>query len=319
MASSPPLVLGIDGGGTKTVAWLATLHTPEAPAKDILGRGIAGPGNPRAAGFEVAQVNIDAAIEAAFADAKLSREAAVAACFGLAGCGRAEEQQRVIDWAESRGIAYMLQVTTDAEPVLAAASADNCGIALICGTGSLAWGRNPQGETGRAGGWGYLIGDEGSGYAIALAGLRGAARQSDGRQPSAGLLQRMQEALAARSPEEFIGKVYSSEMTRQRLAGLASAVFDAALADAAAREILADAAVELAEMIRAVAERLGFQRDQYTLACAGGVLTRQPAYVEMLQAALGDCSREPRDTVLVHDPVQGAVALARRLAHISAG
>ncbi|MEX2027532.1 MAG: BadF/BadG/BcrA/BcrD ATPase family protein, partial [Pirellulaceae bacterium] len=132
--------------------------------------GTAGPGNPRAAGFDVAQSNINAAIEQAFADAKLPRESVSAACFGLAGCGREEEQERIRSWAGERRIAAVVQVTGDAEPILAAASPDNWGIALICGTGSLAWGRNQRGQTARCGGWGYLIGDDGSAYAIALAG-----------------------------------------------------------------------------------------------------------------------------------------------------
>src|SRR5262245_59230190 len=139
-----PLILGVDGGGTKTVAWLAPLD--DAQNSIILGRGQAGPGNPRAAGFDVAQANITAAIEAAFADAKLPVTTAAAACFGLAGAGRESEQTRIANWAMQRGIATRVRVVGDAEPILAAASPDNCGIALICGTGSLAWGRNRAGE-----------------------------------------------------------------------------------------------------------------------------------------------------------------------------
>jgi N-acetylglucosamine kinase-like BadF-type ATPase len=217
MTADTPLVLGIDGGGTKTVAWLA-LHKPEVQAKvgpdqqvesipslavqtgRVLGRGIAGPGNPRAAGFDVAQANIDAAIEQAFADARLPRQAVVAANFGLAGCGRADEQQRIKSWAEGRDIAQAIQVTGDAEPLLAAASPENWGIALICGTGSLAWGRNQRGQTARCGGWGYLIGDDGSAYAIAVAGLRAAVRAADGRGNPTVLLAHFLAQFAASEP-----------------------------------------------------------------------------------------------------------------------
>src|SRR5205823_15045021 len=141
-------------------AWLAPLD--DDPNTIVLGRGQAGSGNPRAAGFDAAQTNIASAIDAAFADAKLPLTTAAAACFGLAGAGREIEQQRIASWAEKHGIAQNVRVTGDAEPILAAASPENCGVALICGTGSLAWGRNRAGVIARAGGWGYLLGDEGS-------------------------------------------------------------------------------------------------------------------------------------------------------------
>ena len=113
------LVIGVDGGGTKTVAWLAPLED----GGDVLGRGQAGPGNPRAVGFETALANIDAAIDAAFAAAGLPRQTVTSACFGLAGAGRSSEQEHILAWAEQRGIAQRVRVTGDAEPILAAASA----------------------------------------------------------------------------------------------------------------------------------------------------------------------------------------------------
>src|SRR6187401_714303 len=133
MTNDSGIVLGIDGGGTKTVAWLAPLH--EGDQSVISGRGQAGPGNPRAAGFDTAQANIEGAIGAAFADACLPRRTVAAACFCLAGAGRPAEQERITAWATACGIASSVRVTGDAEPILAAAASDVRGIALICGTG----------------------------------------------------------------------------------------------------------------------------------------------------------------------------------------
>src|SRR5436190_14857564 len=127
MTQVPEIIIGVDGGGTKTIAWLAPLDDDTNTI--VLGRGQAGPGNPRAAGFDVAQANIAAAIEVAFADGKLPRAAAAAACFGLAGAGREIEQQRIASWAEQQSIAHTVRVTGDAEPILASASSDNVGIA----------------------------------------------------------------------------------------------------------------------------------------------------------------------------------------------
>jgi N-acetylglucosamine kinase-like BadF-type ATPase len=309
---SQDLVFGIDGGGTKTAAWLAPLE--DDGTGRILGRGQTGPGNPRAAGFETALNNIDAAIEAAFADAKLPRQAAVAACFALAGAGRPSEQQQITAWAQTRGIAQKIQVCGDAEAVLAAASPDNVGIALICGTGSLAWGRNQSGQTARCGGWGYLLGDEGSAYAIALAGLRAAVRAADSRGPLTALLARFQNELGAASPQDLIDRVYSPTLTRERLAGLAHIVFDAAERDTTAHEIMSTGAAQLAEMIVVLCRNLQLAAKSYPLALAGGVVVNEAYLRELLIGFLDYHQVPPASIVTVTDPVRGAIALARSAA-----
>jgi N-acetylglucosamine kinase-like BadF-type ATPase len=312
MTTDPPHVLGVDGGGTKTVAWLAPLVDDGAGA--IFGRGQSGPGNPRAAGFETAQANIEAAIAAAFADAGLPRTPVAAACFGLAGAGRLVEQERITAWATERQLAKCVRVTGDAEPILAAASPDNCGIALICGTGSLAWGRNRAGEVSRCGGWGYLLGDEGSGYAIARAGLQAAMRAADGRGPRTELLDLLGRELGAPSPSDLIERVYAPKMTRERLAGLAKVVFDAARTDPVAQAIVAAAAAELAEMIAVLSARLALRAGDYPLALAGSVVLNQPELQSQMQTELHHRGRAPGTMSLVHEPVRGAIALARKSA-----
>ena len=303
-------LLGVDGGGTKTVAWLAPVD--DATNTVVLGRGQSGVGNPRAVGFEAAQSSIAAAIEAAFADAKLPRQTVAGACFGLAGAGRAVEQERIAAWAKRTGLAESVVVTGDAQPVLAAASSDNVGIALICGTGSLAWGRNSAGEIARCGGWGYLLGDEGSAYWIAKAGLSAAMRSADGRGEPTVLLARFQEELRAASTDEMIEHVYSLRMTRERLAGLAPIVLEAANSDPTARQIIADAAGELANMVSLLAGQLSLA-PEYTLALTGGVLLNEAVLRERLLARLQTQADAPR-AVLVEEPVRGAVALARTAA-----
>jgi N-acetylglucosamine kinase-like BadF-type ATPase len=307
MTQALSLILGVDGGGTKTIAWLAPLD--DATNTVVLGRGQAGPGNPRAAGFETAQANIVAAIEATFADAKLPRTTAAAACFGLAGAGREIEQQRIASWAEQKGIAHTVRVTGDAEPILAAASPENVGVALISGTGSFAWGRNTAGETARSGGWGYLLGDEGSGYAI--------ARAADNRGRQTDLLPAFMNKLGVNSPQELVAKVYAPEMSRERLAELASVVFDLRTTDESAEQIVQSAADDLAAMVSTVAADLKLPSKGYDLAIAGGVLLHQISYLEQVFRRLLDGSANrgppPGRWVMVEEPVAGAVALARRL------
>ena len=309
MASSMDLVIGVDGGGTKTVAWLAPLS--DDGTGQVLGRGRAGPGNPRAAGFEVAQASIDAAIEAAFADANVPRGPVAAASLCLSGAGRPAEQSRLTQWADARSLAKITRVTGDAEPILAAASSENWGIALIAGTGSLAWGRNRAGDVARSGGWGYLIGDEGSAYAIALAGLRAATQAADGRGPATELLSRFQQQLAAAAPQDLIERIYGSDMTRERIALLAIVVFDAAANDLVAQQIVDTAATDLADMAAALVQSLNLPVGEYPLALAGSVLEQQETLRQRVLARLHQTATEPGEVRIVSEPVCGAITLAR--------
>src|SRR5688572_27164949 len=133
MTSAQRLIIGVDGGGTKTDAWLARLAADGGEA--VIGKGRAGPSNPRAVGFEAAKASIETSIAAAFADAGLERTKVTVACLALAGAGHASDQAEIAAWAIERSIAGAVRVTTDVEPVLAAGSPENWGVALICGTG----------------------------------------------------------------------------------------------------------------------------------------------------------------------------------------
>jgi N-acetylglucosamine kinase-like BadF-type ATPase len=178
----------------------------------------------------------------------------------------------------------------------------------------LCLGRNEAGETARSGGWGYLLGDEGSGYWIALAGLQAAVRSADGRGQETRLLPALMQRVAVGTPQELIGKVYAPEMTRQRLAELASVVFEQVATDNVARNIIASSAAHLAEMVKVVAEQLRFVRRDYTLALAGGLLLNQREQLERVYCELIKHGPEPGRFAMVADPVREGVDLARKFA-----
>lgn len=301
------LVIGVDAGGTKTTAWIAGLSS-ECNSQP-LGKGSAGPGNPRAVGFESACEQIEKAITAAFADAQFTSGKVAAICLGVAGAGRSSEQKQLQDWAEQKSLAEKIIVTHDAEPILAAATPDCVGIALISGTGSFAWGRNADGETARVGGWGHLFGDEGSGYAIALAGLRAAAKSVDGRGQQTRLLDAFLDQLQASDPSQLIGKVYGGPLSRDEIARMAEVVFTVAVeGDAVANCLLDEAVQDLKTTVSALAEKLNLTPVEWTLALTGGVLVRQPEFRQKLTESL---SISENQVSLVKEPVAGAVALAR--------
>jgi len=305
--SETPFLLGIDGGGTSTTAWLAAATDPTR----ILGRGSAGPSNIRAVGNESGLENLDRAIQAAFEDAGLPRSPVAAACFGLAGADREADRRVIEEWASRIRLAQQVRVVNDALPILYAADPAGCGVALIVGTGSLALGRNPDGRTFRAGGWGHLLGDEGSGYTLALAGLRAAARSADGRLPPTSLLPRFLQALDRTDPTGLVTAIYHPDMDRTRIASFATVVFEAAESgDSLALRIINEAALELVEMIAAVVRQLDFPVEDFPLALTGGVILNQPLLREACQGLLLRRSLPFREVRNFPHPVAGALVLA---------
>ncbi len=307
MTSLHDLVIGVDAGGTKTTAWIAGIVSERNSPP--LGKGNAGPGNPLAVGFELASDQIETAITAAFAEAQLAPGKVAAICLGVAGAGRASEQQQLHDWAMQNSFAEKIVVTNDAEPILAAAAPDRVGIALISGTGSFAWGRNSDGENARVGGWGYLFGDEGSGYSIALSGLRAAAKSVDGRGQPTQLLDAFMDRLQANDPSQLIEIIYDGPLSRDEIARLAEVVFTvAADGDSVANCLLKEAVNDLGSIVSALAEKLCLTSNKWTLALTGGVLAKQSEFRQKLTDNLGIAENQ---VSLITKPVAGAVVLAQ--------
>jgi len=309
MPTTNDLLLGIDGGGSKTVAWLALRAGGEPP--EVIGRGTAGGSNPQAAGFPAALENLDRAVAAAFGAAAVTPRPVAAAVVGLAGCDRDEDREALSRWAEDRRLARRFRVVHDAVPVLAAGTPEGWGVALISGTGSFAFGEDARGRSARAGGWGYLLGDEGSAYAIALAGLRAAAQAVDGRAPATLLLPTILQHLDLKRPEQLIPAVYQPEPDRPAIAGLAQLVLKTAEAgDAAAAEIVGQAARDLAAMVAAVARKLDFAPRPFPLALAGSALLGSGMLQSGLMTELTNLGLQAGPVGRVPEPVAGAVALA---------
>jgi N-acetylglucosamine kinase-like BadF-type ATPase len=158
------------------------------------------------------------------------------------------------------------------------------------------------------------MGDEGSGYAIALAGLRLAAGSADGREPRTQLLPRFQERLVAATPDDLIQRVYAPPMTREGIAALAVEVFAAAAdGDELAQLVVEWAAGDLAAMVAVLASRLRLASGSYPLALAGSVLLNQQVLAAALIKELQAREAAPQATMLVCEPVRGALAFAKRL------
>lgn len=261
------LIIGVDGGGSKTIALVADgtgCHMPPKGAACepyVLGRGSAGPSNYHVVGLATATEAVETAITVAIEEAGEDQDSAVVntICLGLAGMGRPEDRAMIQRWATERFAGARVTVVTDAQLVLAAGTPQGWGLALISGTGSLVYGEDSTGRCARAGGWGYLLGDEGSGYAIGVAALRAIARAADGRGPQTALTAAVLDAWRLSQPQDLIAFAYQVNVGRAEIASLASLVDTTACdGDAVAGEISAAAGRELALALQTVSRRLAF-------------------------------------------------------------
>lgn len=305
--TSPSVYLGVDGGGSKTLAVIVDGEGHE------LGRGVAGSGNQANVGTTQATRSIRAAVDAAIQAAKImsadggSNLHIRKAWLGMAGIDRPSDF--AVLYPEVAGLADHVQVTNDAELLLSAL--DNAvGIALISGTGSIALGRNAQGLVRRTGGWGHVIGDEGAGFEFGRQALIATVRYADGRGPQSMLLDLIMQAWNLQRVDDIIGIIYP-ETDKSQVARLSRLVFQAARSgDAVARNIVDAGAQDLALHIAVVARELGLE-GKLPLALAGGLLINEQDYRERILELLSEQHHmEAGQVELVEEPaVSGARAI----------
>jgi N-acetylglucosamine kinase-like BadF-type ATPase len=293
-------VLGIDAGGTKTRALLA----------DESGRVVAGSrgggANLRTHGeLEVEKV-LHSVIEQAESEAGVRADALA---LGIAGADRSDDHAVLREILRRIGFKERVVVANDARIAFIAGSERRVGLALICGTGSIAWGRNAAGEIARAGGWGWHLGDEGSGFWIGERAIRGVLRAFDGRGSATSLEKSLFDHFGIARSEEIVHALYDREYPRHRVAMFAVEVEKAARAgDLLAQEILAAASRELVLAARSVVRRLALEEGPYDVVLSGGTFRALSKLEESVRGALS--SGNARVLLLEEEPAMGAVDLA---------
>ncbi len=296
-------ILGVDGGGTKTLALLGDLDG------NVLARGTSGSSNYNAVGFDAACSALEIAIDMARKDhpGELS-----ALCLGLAGAGRKEDVERFQEWAIHRFPNTRIQVVSDADILLMAGAPSGPALALICGTGSIVYGRTASGEIIRSGGWGYLFGDEGSGYAIGIAALRAVMAAYDGRGAKTLLSELVLEHYGLREAPELVHAIYGDQSPRLAVATLSKVVEQAAgQNDPVANAIFDESSQELVRAIAAVYPKLG--TSSVSFAITGGTILHGN---HLQQSFHRKCEIEGFAFAAIHyveEPAQGALQLARKL------
>ena len=295
-------VLGIDAGGTKTVCLLA-----DAEGR-VLAEARGSGANLQAAGeLEVEKV-LHHVMDAVLAD-RNERPAAI--CLGIAGVDRPQDAESVRGIMRRIGFKTPTLVVNDALIALVAGAGDEPGVVLVAGTGSIAYGKDVAGRAARAGGWGYLLGDEGAGFWMGRLALAAVVRQYDGRGPATLLTGLVLERLELESPTELIREIYDRDVHRQTIAALASLVARAAeQGDAVATEILTRASIELAAAASSVITRLEMRGNVFPTILAGGIFRGVPGLADDVAARIAEVAPRSAIRLLEVEPAAGAVRLA---------
>ena len=294
------IVAGIDAGGTKTRAFAMTR------SGEIVGRGAGGPGN------LLSSPDPGGAISAALSEA-LAGRAADAVVLSCAGGDRAADRERGREIL--RGILgpdVPIAVTHDAQAALYAGNPSGCGVVLIAGTGSVAYGRNANGGEERSGGWGYLIGDEGSAFWIGKEGLRAASRDFDGRGDHTAISDHLYRDLGVDDFQGVLPLLYGRPHPAPAIAAATRAVAQANIeGDRVAADIIRRGARARARAATVVAGRLGLSDGPVYL--AGGAFENVRALEHGVRNELLVALPRAAVEAVAEEPAMGAARLAAAL------
>mgnify|MGYP000182656692 CR=1 FL=1 len=235
------LFLGVDGGATKTVAAVADERG------NLLGLGYSGSVCYHFVGVEGAKRNLEAAIQQAMEAAKASWSDLNGICYGLSSVGDSPTDTKIIRRFTSKVTPKPFTLVNDVVNAYHATCRGNPGVGIVAGTGSIAYGRNAEGETVRVGGWGQILGDEGSAVYIAKRAFQEASKACDGRRRYTRLVDLLPKAMGFTHLNDISFKVMSGQMAISELGKLAPTVAKAAeMGDQAAIKVLKESGRELA-------------------------------------------------------------------------
>jgi N-acetylglucosamine kinase-like BadF-type ATPase len=304
--------LGIDGGGTKTRAVLIDENRRE------IARAVSGPSNYHSVGQAAAQASLGQAIGRVLASARRTADDVQAIGLGMAGVARPDDHQTLRSMLAGIAAFPRVAITHDAEAALVGGIGHRYGIVLIAGTGAMAYGVNAQGQSRRADGWGYLLGDDGSAYWIGREGLRAVACACDGRGCPTALQNLVFAELHLDDCSGLVSRVYAAGFDVPHVAAIAPLVEQAAVqGDSVAGEILQKAGQRLGHALCTLVRELEMTDETFEVVLAGGVLrtdgVRPPGghVRDAVVAALRETAPHASAIAPRHDAAFGAALLAQ--------
>lgn len=263
-------VLGLDGGGTKTVAVLVE------DSGRVLAKAQGDSSNYQVIGGEKLGQVIREVTEEILHQANLKGHLLDHLYAGLAGAGRPADREAIHAVITQQNLARTVTVDTDAAAALSGAFAGGAGIIVISGTGAICFGKSSSGVVYRCGGWGYLLGDEGSGYYIGQQAIMAALKDLDGRGMATSLRAMIEQKYSLSSIDLIISQIYSGKIDRSEIAGLTPAVFaEYEKGDQASQIIIETAGCEIGKIVTAVSRRMGLAGQQVQVALIGSVFKQR--------------------------------------------
>jgi N-acetylglucosamine kinase-like BadF-type ATPase len=296
-------VMGVDGGATKTLAAVLDLR------EQTLHLGHGGSSNPDAVGAHAATDSLVMATDEAIARAGVEREQLDAAVLAIAGTDTDAVAVHVRErcpatWVVVNDVVGAWAAATDARP----------GVGVISGTGSNVFGVGPAGRAWRAGGWGHVLGDEGSGYWLAVRSIRAALADREGSGPQTALSAAAIDFFGVRSVEALATLVYAKPLSKGEIAAFAIETARVAHAgDRVARGLYARAAKDLAGQIAAVVQQTGLT-GKFPVGLIGSAFKAGEMFVAPLADAIHELAPQARVAVVEMAPVGGCMLLAALVA-----
>ena len=306
-------VLGIDGGGTKTVCVVMDEDSY------VVSRGESGAANYHSVGEKKAFSSIEEAIKQAIMP--LGKIEIRAIGFGLAGVSRPRDFQVVQGWIDKLSKSDSLNllwgkcsnyiVHHDAYTALVGGIGKAEGIVVNAGTGTIIFGCNHQGKTKRVGGWGYLLGDRASGYGIALKGMQAALKAHDGLGDSTSLLQDFPSHLGLESIQDLVEAIYQQKWSASKIAALAPLVDAAAVrGDQIAEKILTEAIAELVQGTKIVSKNLFVDYQKVEIVTTGSVWKCAYPFRQQFESSLSKFFPNAQVISPRNEPAYGSAWLA---------
>ncbi len=298
-------VIGVDGGGTKTEFVLLDY------SGNVIGRAKGDSTNYQVVGDKKLREELLKGFNTLISITNVASNKIEHIFLGLAGAGRERDRKEIIDLFSDSEFDKKVAVDSDAMVALAGAFGTGIGIIIIAGTGAICFGKNSEGKIVRSGGWGFLLGDEGSGYFIGREAIIAALKDMDGRGEKTKLKSRIEKHFNLDSIDQIIPQIYQNQIDRVAIADLAPVVFEQAnQGDAVAEEIIRRTGKELGILAKAVAQHLNFESDEIKVALIGSIFKQKEMLINEISKELYEISWNVEISDPMFEPQYGAALMA---------
>ncbi len=302
--------LGVDGGATKTEAIIIDEQ------EKVLAQALGGPVNYHQGGEEETRKNLQETIEDALSQVKLKTEEINSAVLGLAGRDTKEDEVILDKMGASlfnSEIAGRVKVVSDVEIAFNSCISKNYGIVMIAGTGANCFGKGKTGQVAWAGDWGWLIGDQSSGFALGLGALKRIMRDFDGRGEKTILKDLILGSLNLSRADELPRWIYREKIPIKEIAALAPLVFAAfKKGDKVAKELINKTVSETYLSISTVAKKTDLVKEEFEIGLVGGIFN-EPLMIKLLEEKIKESLPKAKLILCQMRPAMAAAKMAKQI------